>query len=63
MFRMNGSVGEKLYQVESPRLIPTRSISSSGLTVIDYQNSLGRKSHRSFEQTPTITTDALLVMH
>lgn len=63
VFRINESVRDKLFQIESPRLIPTRSISSSGLTVIDYQNSPGRKSHRSFEHTPGITNDALLVMH
>lgn len=56
-------IGEKVFDMESPRLIPTRSISSSGLTVIDYQNSYGRESHPSFEQRSGITNDAILVMH
>ena len=55
--------GEKVNYVESPRLIPTRSISSSGLTVIDYENCCGRRSHPSFEQRPGITNDSILVMH
>jgi hypothetical protein len=63
MLRSNLNVQEKLFETESPRLIPTRSVSSCGLTVIDYQNSNGRNSHPTFEQTPGVATDALLVMH
>ncbi len=61
--RSNLNVEKKLFHIESPNLIPTRSVSSSGLTVIDHQNSHGRKSHPTFEQTPGIATDTLLVMH
>ena len=65
LFRSSVNVEEKLFHIESPRLIPSRSISSSGLTVIDHHHySLnGRKSHPTFEETPGIATDALLVMH
>jgi hypothetical protein len=63
LVRSNSNVEDKLFGIETPRLIPTRSVSSSGLTVIDHRNSNGRKSHPSFQQTPGIATDTLLVMH
>ncbi len=63
MLRSNFNVEEKLFQIESPRLIPTRSVSSCGLTIIDHENSNGRNSHPTFQQTPGVATDALLVMH
>ena len=49
--------------VESPNLIPTRTTSSCGLTVIDHENNHRRKSHPTFQQTSGVATDTLLVMH
>ncbi len=63
MLRSNINVEEKLFWIESPRLNPTRSVSSCGLTVIDHENLNGRNSHPTFQQTAGIATDALLVMH
>jgi hypothetical protein len=63
LLRSNTNVEEKLFKIESPRLIPTRSVSSCGLTVIDHENSNPRNSHPTFQQTPGIATDTLLVMH
>ncbi len=63
MLRSNSNVEEKLFGIESPRLIPRRLVSSSGLTVIDHQYLNERNSHPRFEQTLGVITDTLLVMH
>jgi hypothetical protein len=63
LFRSNVNVEEKLFQIETPRLIPTRSVSSCGLTVIDHDISNFSHYHPTFQQTPGVATDALLVMH
>ena len=57
------NVEEKLFEIETPHLIPTRTISSCGLTVIDREISNRIHSHPTFQQTPGVATDALLVMH
>ncbi|CAF4373774.1 unnamed protein product [Rotaria sp. Silwood2] len=61
--RSNENFEETFFTIETPRLIPTRSVSSCGLTVIDHENSSGRYSRPTFEQTRRVATDALLVMH
>ncbi len=61
--RSNVNVEENLFQIETPRLIPTRSVSSCGLTVIDHEHTKGGHHHPTFQQTPGVATDALLVMH
>ncbi len=63
LLRSNTNVEEKLFKIESPRLIPTRSVSSCGLTVIDHEHTKGGHHHPTFQQTPGVATDALLVMH
>ncbi|CAF1124575.1 unnamed protein product [Rotaria sp. Silwood1] len=59
----NENIDEKFFTNETPHLIPTRSVSSCGLTVIEHEYSNGRNSHPIFEQTQRVATDALLVMH
>lgn len=63
LFRLKMHLEEKCDLVESPRLIPTRSISSCGLTVIDYENSLRRKIDRTLSEGCGITNEAILIMH
>ncbi|CAF3428469.1 unnamed protein product [Rotaria socialis] len=61
--RINENLEEKYFSLKTPHIIPTRSVSSCGLTVIDHEISNGRTSHPTFQQTPGVATDALLVMH
>ncbi|CAF1215129.1 unnamed protein product [Adineta ricciae] len=63
VYKSNLNVEENLFQIESPNLIPTRTISSCGLTVIDSKDFNQRNHHPSFQQTPGVATDTLLVMH
>ncbi|UJR29542.1 hypothetical protein I4U23_010759, partial [Adineta vaga] len=63
VYKSNLNVEENLFEIESPNLIPTRTISSCGLTVIDSKDFNQRNAHPSFQQTPGVATDTLLVMH
>jgi len=59
MATSNINVEEKLFWIETPRINPTRSISSCGLIVIDHE--ISNESHH--QQTSGVATGALLVMH
>lgn len=61
--RSNINVKDKLFQIENRDIIPTRTISSCGLTVIDYRNSNKRNIHSTFEQRSGVINDNLLLMH
>ncbi|CAF0845328.1 unnamed protein product [Adineta steineri] len=64
LHKSNRNLEDNLYHIETPHLIPTRSVSSCGLTVIERENAnIGIYYNPTYQQTSRVATDTLLVMH